>query len=122
MGETLESARKMTEVLFRPGQACEGRAAHRDQLAPIAPMDLVDGALEAVGRVGQRLAELVDDVTQLVELGLEIEDPPDPREAHPVGGELLDALEQRDVTVGVAAATTRGASGFDEALAFVDAQ
>ena len=43
-------------------------------------------------------------------------------EAHALVGELLDAAQQRDVALGVAAAAAARARGLDQPLALVDAQ
>src|SRR4051794_37443012 len=104
-----------------PGDPHHG-PADRHEVAAVAAVHVADGNLVGLVRGGERGVERRDPLPQLVELGLEVEDLAHPGEAHAVGGELLDAAEERDVAVGVAPAPTLGAAGLDEALALVDAQ
>ena len=82
----------------------DDRAANRDELAPVLAVRRLDPLLDlALQRVETRL-ELGDALACGAQLVLELEDALHAGERHAVVGELLDALQQRDVAVGVAAA------------------
>ena len=119
-----------TTIKFIPGAGIPGvsaaaaghRPADRHEVAAVARGARRDrGSRSRRARASARV-ELGDPVADLLELGLELEDLADPDQADALVGELLDALEQRDVAVGVAPAAALGAARLDEALALVDAQ
>src|SRR5713101_5838543 len=85
-------------------------------------MHVAHGGLQLVMSAAERILQPRDLRFQLFELGFQFEDPPDSGQAHAVVGELLDPLEEGDVTVGVPPAATLRAARLDQAFALVDPQ
>ena len=93
----------------------DDRLLDRDEVAAVLAVGLGDRLL-GVGAERRHL------VAEPAVLGLELEHPLHAGQVEALGGELLDAAQERDVGVAVAAAAAPGAGRVDQALALVDAQ
>ena len=77
------------------------RPTEGDEVAAVAAVDVAHRRLVRLVRGGEGGVEGLDPLPQPLRFGLEVEDLADAGQAHAVVGELLDALQQRDVAVGV---------------------
>src|SRR4029079_19047838 len=123
-GETYRIGTARPKGADRSGAATphRDRSAHRHEVAAVRAVGLVDGRDQLFVGPVERLLELADPRLGARDLFLEVDDLAHSDQAHAFVGELLDAAQQRDVTIGVPATTPLRARRFDEALAFVDAQ
>src|SRR3954447_5600424 len=104
------------------GLTGRGRGPQRGQVLARGVLGLAEGLVQGVLGGGEVLLELGDPPLQGVDLVLELEDPADPFEADPRGGQLGDLAEQFDVPPRVPPAAATGAAGADDSQPVVGAQ